>query len=694
MEQPDLSVVVAIHREATLLRRTLLSLATAISFASDVGYLVQTVFVLDRTDEPTRSALDTCDLPEFQRRRVVCLDAGSPGLARNAGMDQANGRLLAIADADDLVAPNFLALTIREADQWGPDALVVPQWLIAFGVTPHVAEFLPLSQLGCRALFGGHPFVHRICGHRATLQARRYACTDREKGEGFEDWHFNAEAVADGLDIRPAPGAVMFYRTKRDGRMANDLHAKADVPACRLFTPRVYSDLSSVATGTAFNPQATRKRLLDAEGLEDALLLANAIDPEVQPAIVRTAPIFDNRAWLRPHLDAAYSDVVSALGGDDFAEVFILPFISTGGADRYVEDIMRVMYKICAGRRILVLLGERLAARSDITRVPPNATVLDLSDDFPGLSPQERDLLTLRLIRTVAPRARIHLRPSPYADQFMAAYGSAIAQQEIVYYRFGEPAGVSKGTLHALPYGFHFVAEHLPRLSRLVADNPRVIANDRRRLGIWPHKWQLLRSRHSPAVTDEAVSEMTARNNGRVLWASRPDSEKRPELLPFIARALKKIVPTAHIDAYGNSVLGGFDPRSLSGLASLTFHGPHAGFATLRHARYDCFVYTSWFDGLPVVLLEAAAHGLPIIAPDVGGVGDFVADGETGILLPSLSDDRAMARSYAAAIAELLSDPGLRKHLALGALRRLREYHAESAYEAEVARIYQLGAVQ
>jgi len=47
-------------------------------------------------------------------------------------------------------------------------------------------------------------------------------------------------------------------------------------------------------------------------------------------------------------------------------------------------------------------------------------------------------------------------------------------------------------------------------------------------------------------------------------------------------------------------------------------------------------------DGLPNVVLEAAALGVPIVATDVGGIGDLVRDGETGLLArPGEPDDLA-----------------------------------------------------
>jgi glycosyltransferase involved in cell wall biosynthesis len=70
------------------------------------------------------------------------------------------------------------------------------------------------------------------------------------------------------------------------------------------------------------------------------------------------------------------------------------------------------------------------------------------------------------------------------------------------------------------------------------------------------------------------------------------------------------------------------------------------------YADADVFALSSRSEGLPYVVLEAMAHGLPVVGTSVGGVPEAVDDGVTGLLVPS-RDPLALS----AAILRLLSHP-------------------------------------
>jgi glycosyltransferase involved in cell wall biosynthesis len=61
-------------------------------------------------------------------------------------------------------------------------------------------------------------------------------------------------------------------------------------------------------------------------------------------------------------------------------------------------------------------------------------------------------------------------------------------------------------------------------------------------------------------------------------------------------------------------------------------------------AAADGYLLSSAWEGMPVVLLEAAAVGLPVVATRVGGVAEVVEDGVSGFLVPP-GDPTALAQA-------------------------------------------------
>jgi phosphatidyl-myo-inositol dimannoside synthase len=85
--------------------------------------------------------------------------------------------------------------------------------------------------------------------------------------------------------------------------------------------------------------------------------------------------------------------------------------------------------------------------------------------------------------------------------------------------------------------------------------------------------------------------------------------------------------------------------------------------------RADIFAMTSIdyghsVEGFGLVYLEAAAHGLPVVAHAVGGVSDAVVDGETGLLVPPHHPAQLTA-----AFEKLISDRALRHRLGSAGLK-------------------------
>jgi glycosyltransferase involved in cell wall biosynthesis len=104
--------------------------------------------------------------------------------------------------------------------------------------------------------------------------------------------------------------------------------------------------------------------------------------------------------------------------------------------------------------------------------------------------------------------------------------------------------------------------------------------------------------------------------------------------------------------------------------------------ATAFLGEVDLFAMVSEPSGCPNASLEAMAAGLAVVATDVGGAGEQIAHGETGLLVP-----RGDALAFCEAIAELAHDRGRREVMGDAAHARARERFDVSRMAADYARI-------
>jgi glycosyltransferase involved in cell wall biosynthesis len=87
------------------------------------------------------------------------------------------------------------------------------------------------------------------------------------------------------------------------------------------------------------------------------------------------------------------------------------------------------------------------------------------------------------------------------------------------------------------------------------------------------------------------------------------------------------------------------------------------------YRKVNIFALPTLADCSPLVILEAMAMGLPVIATTVGGIPEMVIHGETGLLIPPNSPE-----ALSKAIRELGQDPTRRRAMGVAGRRRIEKY--------------------
>lgn len=679
----DISIVLNLHAEGKYLSRTVMSLIDAANYARAYGLIVEIVIVLDRPDNITRNVLAKLDFGCFDTVQTVEVDHGSLGLSRNEGISRAHGKYVRLCDGDDLISFNTLAVMFFEAERIGDKAIFVPEWLFAFGERYHRARYHDLDVVSPLSFVGTHPFISNIFFSRNIHDVLQFHDLRLSAGYAYEDWHFNAEAVALGYSFHAAKDTILFYRQRNGSllNMANSLSVQ-QIPPSRLFLPEIYLKICAqsyddLVSDRLRHHNVDRRDYVDSPLCRYLIYTANQIDPAVELDVIRNSPPYFVSQPSQLEIGKRYFEVCRELEGKTFSDVFLLPFFGKGGAERYIANIINELAAQDAS--ILVILGEPHPTNEWLSRLSNRVTSLDIAPWLDTIGAEGVDLVTLKVIQSVAANARVHVRASLFGQRFLTAYGRALSTHKVIFYRFSQLRRSDRDMEFKLPWGFQFICDNIEHIDVVATDNQALIDFDRARIAATPEKWILLPSLYQPELDRSTATEKSRRGSQRILWASRIAFEKRPEVLIAIARKLAEYREDIVVDVHGVCDLN-FQVSQLETIPNVVYHGPYDQFEDIAAGDYLCFLYTSAFDGMPNVLLEAAGMGLPIIAPDVGGIGEFIENEQTGVLLPNIPSIPAMADAYVQAILRLERDSALREQMVARAYDRVLERHGRDAF--------------
>jgi glycosyltransferase involved in cell wall biosynthesis len=152
----------------------------------------------------------------------------------------------------------------------------------------------------------------------------------------------------------------------------------------------------------------------------------------------------------------------------------------------------------------------------------------------------------------------------------------------------------------------------------------------------------------------------------RVLYVGRGSAEKRVHLVARVASTCRRMGVQAEFVLIGDvaGAVAGCDQWACS------LAGEVADAAEMRrfYGGADILLLTSRREGMPLVVMEAMAHGVVPICTDVGGISKHVMDGVNGVLVPS-GDERRIVADMVASLAALAGDRARLQALSAGARR-------------------------
>lgn len=702
MNKYDVSVVLNMHREAPYLRATLLSLDACAQVARDAGIRCELVAVFDRPDPLTQDVFTNFSGSGFASQKVIEVDFGSLGLSRNAGVDAAEGEFIWTADGDDLVSKNALVELHKTAiNHLDPRCVVFINYLIAFGELFHVGKYFDGEMLTVADFAYQHSYVSRVFLRRTTFNHVRYADLRVTSGYAYEDWEFNARLRGLGFKFLVAKDTLFFYRQRPGSllRLANNASARM-IPHIPLFEPTWYvnelaHEKKRIGDWSVFVQRRQQtslenyaREVIETPSLLEHLLEACRLDPEVDPLQIEKAETYSPIPWHGDHWGHRLAEAYKLAATSGFTDIVLLPWLIAGGAEKYILQILQEIADADPNAKFLVLCGESASSHPWANRLPQQSILLDIYNAFPTLNDQDRDQMTTRFLLAVAqPQARLHIKTSIFSHRLLNSFGSVLLQHfQGIYYRFSDQRYAWQERQLEAFHTLKFLRTHLPSITAVVSDCRAIVDQDKHRIGLAQEKYQTIYNWTENVLAPENRSSPSF----KLLWASRIAEEKRPALLGPLIKSLRCKIPGLEIHIYGHAEHMP-NAQTLLQHEGLVYKGGFESWDALPIGEFDAFVYTTSFDGLPNIVLEALASGLPVIAPRVGGIAEVVIDNHTGFIVDDAADDSNLIEGYCEKIDALYTNWPSRHEMVIAARQLMDEQHGKDRFSSRVRKVFQLG---
>lgn len=587
---------------------------SAIDSVLDQTFDAVEIIVVDggSTDNETLEILSTTQRPRtrffFREGRHLVGDN------RNYGIELARGRYICCLDADDTLDATYLEKALFYLETYGYD--IVSTAINYVGAKDGYVDIMERPNL-TDMVNSNHVLTCAVFRKRLWEAVGGYVDVGIGKHHVAEDWDFWLRLAANGARIRNISGEYLFnYRIHEGG----SLSSAADVKSLSEQKKAILDRNSDVLTPTVFKfSEDQQSRYLRCEPTRTALASCFDVDSH-RMTLLLAMPYFlvggaerllsglceylTRHGWRVILITTLPQESDHGTSIDWFkastSEVYSLP--------RFLEPEERADFVayLLASRHVDCLLntGSRL--------------VYEL---LPSLTKNNPDLSIVDFLFNTVGHVESHL-------EFKEFVSFALAENQEVFDWYMNVAG--------------WPAEHLAKVSSGVDLN------------------RLSPGRRPKGLVDKYridAAELVVGFSGRF------SEEKAPDIFIEVANLCWECKNLRF-------VMTGAGPLSESILKKVQAlpTGVHFEFAGLVDdvdqylALYDVLILPSRIDGRPLVVMEALACGVPVIASDVGGLPDLVSDGHNGYLVPP-----ADAKTIADRIVRLAEDRPLLAKLKEGA---------------------------
>ena len=707
-----LSIIITAHREGLVAHKTMKSVERAVKKIEEASISYEVIVSIDRGDDQTIDYFNNyTGLPIH----IYQWDHGDLSSSRNSAIKKAHGQFVSFIDADDLMSENWLHDSVQlllkkpygkyvahsayTIEFEGADSIVQKT-----GCTTKDQDIL-LSVLSGR--------WNSVIIAPITL-LKKFPYAPNSTGYGYEDWYLSCCLIENGVKNILIPQTAIFVRRKSSGsEWARQKASRSLLHAHPIFKP---SNFRSIDINKIRVPQSEQHR--QTKNTIKELIIRSRIPLGLirrplaiirrgrnallkRPAhsqTVESIPKWLKTEWKALHsiekeifppsplpstyhtitddhyrVGLAYWEICKELRSDSYDYALFVPWLKRGGADLFAVNYANTAASI--GKKVLVISTNEVPAEYSEWR-----SQLDKKIDFLQFGTITRFFSIdqkYRLLEQLVENTNVetlHILNSELAYDFVRDHETYIkaTNKRVIATAYSQSTDET-GRI------FGFSHSHIPQVYQLLdlitTDNEAVKS-------MWVNEYaydpQKIVVHHQPLTKNHYPVVDKLPNSRRILWASRLAPEKLPKLVSEIADLLPEDV---HIDMYGDPS-SEFPANSLPPHPRVHYIGGFNGVASLPAEKYDAFLYTSLFDGMPNTPVEIALRGLPIVAARVGGLPDFI--GENGFIVDHITNPKA----YAKYIKQTLDDIESSFHKAKNLREKASREFSEDSFIGEVKRMF------
>lgn len=322
----------------------------------------------------------------------------------------------------------------------------------------------------------------------------------------------------------------------------------------------------------------------------------------------------------------------------------LIPHCRMSGAARVAGALVKSLAHLYGAEHIVVVRTD-LDVMEHPEWFPDDVRHINFAHAKRHVDNARHDQLLANFLRSMSPVNIFNVNSRLYWDTHQA-YGQALSKSFDIYsYLFCHELD-AKG--NAFGYPVEYFYKSYSSLTGVITDSKYLEDLLRARFIISDEDRKLTTLQTPLASLPDYVGGKTPRNERpKIYWAGRFDPQKRIDLV----FALAKRMPDIDFMLWGKPVHGQGD-MEIPILNNLHLQGVYGRFDELPLEDCDAWLYTSAWDGVPTILLDIAAAGIPLVGSLVGGTPEILVKG-----LCEGVEDVDNISAYEHSIRQLLAHP-------------------------------------